>query len=338
MSISTSEILAKVPEPWTGLARPFLQRAAEFDDKDPLVSYFLHTHVAFLCMKHRSKEDKAGTAFLMFLLERLEKEKVDLGDKLSDVDGRTILTRVALMLFARGDDAERTGQASMAVVRIFYTAAVLLEATSQFTPDGQMDAVAAQKCKYAKYIATRMKKALDSGVVYQSPNQLEEGGIVNGSEGDLPHDFMATPPASGGRAVATPPAPSAAVVSGPAPAYSPPPPPITSYGIKSPSSPAAPTSTYRQETALPPPQPPVEPPAYAYPPNGNSSQTATSTGLPSIAPANPPSQRGSRGGPSVDVMIDAQKYARQAVSALQFYDYENAKKQLAAALKLLNGC
>ena len=41
------------------------------------------------------------------------------------------------------------------------------------------------------------------------------------------------------------------------------------------------------------------------------------------------------GGPSVEAMIDAQKFARQAVSALQFYDHENAITQLHAALHAL---
>lgn len=363
---SSAVLLEKVPEPWAPMVRPFLQRAHEFEDKEPLVAYYLRTHVAFMCMRHRKKEDKPGTAFLMTLLDALEADKKKLGDQLQGVDGRTVLTKFALMLFARADDAERTGNASMPIVRIFYTAAVLFEATAQFTDDGNMDAIAAQKSKYAKYIATRMKKALDSNEAYVSPNKLEAvedgsggagGGPKSGDAGAPPPVNFTTAPAScftrpttnsnGGsqpssgnnRPAPLPPTQPAAVpppsaYNNSAPAYVPPP------SMPKLDSPPPPAYTYDADAQGSKPAPSMK---SIYGQSQMQQQRLSTSHTPSapvpaaVAPPPAPMPTPSSGfRPSVDEMIDAQKFASQAVSALQFYDYENARKQLAAALRVLN--
>ncbi|KPA80855.1 hypothetical protein ABB37_04277 [Leptomonas pyrrhocoris] len=367
----------KLPEHWAAMARPYLLRSAEFEDKEPLVAYFLRTHVAFLCMKLRKKDDKAGTAFLMALLETLEADKAKLGARLDGVDGRTTLTRCALMLFARADDAERTGNASMALVRLFYTSALLLEATAQFTPDGNMDAVAAQKCKYAKYIAARMKKALDAKEPYVSPNKIEEveGGpeAANiGSSGNFTtvpascfsrpgsNTTAATPPKTTGdgkeRMPVLPPPPSpqpmpADSTNVPPPAYtydsnafsshntsSLPPPTTLQAPLNRNSAVPAPRITPGSNTGGTPSLPAVVGPA-AQRQSAGTLHDSNNSKSSNVASPYPSLSGGGGGGfkPSVDQMIDAQKFASRAVSALQFYDYENAKKQLIAAMQILNG-
>jgi hypothetical protein len=58
--------------------------------------------------------------------------------------------------------------------------------------------------------------------------------------------------------------------------------------------------------------------------------------VPSHTPTQAPTYRAGGGFvPEMDAMIDAQKFCKQAVSALQFYDHENAKKQIYLALALL---
>jgi vacuolar protein sorting-associated protein VTA1 len=393
--MSSTALLEKVPEHWASMVRPFLLRSREFADKEPLVSYFLCTHVAFICMQHRKKEDKAGTAFLMTLLEALESDKAKLGTQLDGVNGRTTLTRFALMLFARADDAERTGNANLNIVRTFYTAAVLFEATAQFTDDGAMDSIAAQKCKYAKYIAARMKKALDAGEPYVSPNKTElvEGGPEAADIGS--HSSFTTAPAScftrpesnlasatgsngsggGGGAgrVNTAAAPTSTT-------QLPPPSMPKSNASAMRQDPSPPAYTYEMNSSIND-NTPAPPPAQLQPPSNRNSAAApqrysttnnnssTAPSLPAVmVPAAQRQGAGNNGGgvnpyasphvagspsaalpsvpsggtginfkPSVDQMIDAQKFASRAVSALQFYDYENARKQLIAALQTLNG-
>ncbi|GET85805.1 hypothetical protein, conserved [Leishmania tarentolae] len=342
---SSASLLEKVPQPWAALVRPFLQRSHEFEDKEPLVAYYLRTHVAFLCMRQRRKDDKEGTAFLMTLLDALEASKASLGPQLQGVDGRTVLTKFALMLFARADDAERTGNASMAIVRLFYTASVLFEATAQFTDDGAIDSIAAQKSKYAKYIAARMKKALDKNEPYVSPNKLEAvddeaAGGVGGSDGAGQATAFTTAPAS----CFMRPTPQPTSDSNRAPVSS------TAHG-NIPASPYALASTTQRLDTPPPPY------TQDFDTQGRSKQPAQPSPMASIAAsqkpqhpsqqqqqqqqqdAAPPSAgvRSTGFKPSVDQMIDAQQLARQAVSALQFYDYENAKQQLVASLRVLNG-
>ncbi|TPP51827.1 Vta1 like family protein [Leishmania donovani] len=361
--MSSASLLEKVPQPWAALVRPFLQRSHEFEDKEPLVAYYLRTHVAFLCMRQRSKEDKEGTAFLMTLLDALEASKARLGTQLQGVDGRTVLTKFALMLFARADDAERTGNASMAIVRLFYTASVLFEATAQFTDDGAMDSVAAQKSKYAKYIATRMKKALDKNEPYVSPNKLEAadddaaGGVGSVNGAAQTNTFTTAPascfmqPASQPTSVSNrAPAPSTAHENLPAPPYTPPP---ATQKLDTPPPPYT-QDADTQGRSKTPVQPSLMNNMYAPPqpqhPSQQQQRLSTSSAVPSLPPqsssaqqryAASPSASGGVGAtgfkPSVDQMIDAQKLASQAVSALQFYDYENAKQQLVASLRVLNG-
>lgn len=358
---SSATLLEKVPKPWAALVRPFLQRSHEFEDKAPLVAYYLRTHVAFLCMRQRSKEDKEGTAFLMTLLDELEASKAHLGAQLQGVDGRTVLTKFALMLFARADDAERTGNASMAIVRLFYTASILFEATAQFTDDGAMDSIAAQKSKYAKYIATRMKKALGKNEAYVSPNKLEAAdedaadGVGDANGAGQATTFTTAPASCFMRPTSQPtsdsnraPAPSTAHENLPTPPYTPPPatqkldtppPPYTQGKSKTPVQP----SPMKNKYAPPQPQHPSQQ-------KQQQQRLSTSSAVPSLPPqpssaqqryAAPPSASGGGAAtgfkPSIDQMIDAQKLASQAVSALQFYDYENAKQQLVASLRVLNG-
>ncbi|KAG5511439.1 hypothetical protein JKF63_07402 [Porcisia hertigi] len=321
--MSSDKLLAKVPQSWMPLVRPFLQRSHEFEDREPLVAYFLCTHVAFVCMRLRKKDDKEGTAFLMTLLDALEASKAKLGEQLKGVDGRTVLTKFALMIFTCADDAERTGSATMAIVRLFYTASVLFEATAQFTEDGTMDTIAAQKSKYAKYIAARMKKALETKEPYVSPNKME------GVEDEAVHGSCAN---AAGQAPGFTAAPANHFISS-----STPPPSAAQYNASPPSS-APPPATAKLDAQQQPPPPPLPPPSTM-----NSYAPPQPHQLPPPQQQHPraPTSHSSVGGtgfkPSVDQMIDAQKLASQAVSALQFYDSDTAKQRLIAALRLLNG-
>jgi vacuolar protein sorting-associated protein VTA1 len=357
----TDPVTALCPEPWVKKLKPFLTRAEEFKAKQPVVSYHLKTFVAAEAMKLRNKDDpkplaQAGTKFLMALMDQCEKEKAALANELRESDGRTVLTKTGLMLFSKADDLERTGNANEAIVKLFYASTQLLEATAQFTPDGKLDPIASEKVKYAKFIAFKMKKALDAGQPYVSPNELESaegiGQMDGGAEG------VAPPPPPQATSVPAPSAYSYGAPPPPPPPASSAPPPMTrqptntsNYGVydsyyQTPG--AQPAQSHPQAPAYqqpPPPQaqpnfPPI-PPTTAQPPAPPPQPQQQQYRAPAPAPApvsQPPAAAhpGSGREPSMDAMINSQKYAKQAVAALQFFDYNNARQQLLMALQALD--
>ncbi|ORC85061.1 uncharacterized protein TM35_000381360 [Trypanosoma theileri] len=361
-SSSSASLAEGIPAAWVSTLRPFLQRADEFDSRVPVVAYFLRTHAAFLAMQlHKQQKSTAAAGsnsnsnsnsdlhinnnnnntagckqYLLRLLNALEQQKQQLAEALTGVDGRTILTRYALMLFAQADDAERSGAgASLRLIQLFFTASILFDATAQFTPDGCVDSVAAEKRNYARYIAIRMKKALDTGTPYVSPNKNEhtfeeeegeEGGNLHNEEDPSP----------------------------------PPPPPPYHYNNNNNNNnnnkEAGGYKTqpfqhhqYQSSPVVSPPPPPVvttttpPPPSYSSLPPSSSTHTPqnnwkanTNTTVNSNSNSNK-SGIGSGSAPSIEAMITAQKYCKQAVSALQFYDHASARQQLLSALDALDG-
>lgn len=265
-------LTAKVPAAWVPHVRPFLQRADEFQQKDPVVAYFLRTHAAHVGVKRRTREDKEGTKFLNALLEQLSQEKSILGERLTGVDGRTILTKMALALFKRADDEEQAGQCNLSLVRLFFTSAVLFEATGQFTKDGSMDPIAAERCRYAKYTASRMKKSIDSGEGYARADAESRTASIS--------------------------------------------PPVERAGpSRSDESGAATTSPHSAGLGLV--QDPLSPPP------------------PPSAMQDSPSRHNDDSRVTMDDVFAAQRHAKQAVSALQFLDHQQAIIELRKALTIL---
>jgi vacuolar protein sorting-associated protein VTA1 len=331
--------------------KPFLQRAAEFEPKQPVVAFFLKQYVAHLGIQNRRADDKEGTNFLMRLLTDLENEKTA-STEIQNADGRTVLTKTALMLFSRADDMERTGNANQTTVKLFFTASQLLEATKQFTGDGEMDPIAQEKYKYARFTAMQIKKALDAGQQYTSPNPVEAPVPTEGSNSPPPpmaseaveppaynsyppqQSYVPQPPAP---PLPPPPHQQQPPPSPPNHAYNPPPPPPHQQQGPPPGYP----SPHQQQA----PQYPPQQQAPQYPPQQQAPQTPPQQQpqqwQAQPQPAYTPQPAAPRAGgpvvPSMDAMIDAQKYAKQAVSALQFYDHDNARAQLMNALAVLDG-
>ncbi|EPY30517.1 vacuolar protein sorting-associated protein VTA1 [Strigomonas culicis] len=271
---------------------------------------------------------------LLAYLEELKKdERVKEAQAIADPsnEGRTLLTRYALMLFARADDEERAGKANVNIVRLFFTAACLLEATAQFTDDKQMDAIAAAKAKYAKYTAARMKKCLDAGEPYVSRNTIEPP-VDNLAANDDTNPNANTSDANDAAADGFVPTPSGNFTTAPPSSY------LRKPLLPSVPAPAPPAGgdvvpyTYNESDAPPPPYtdeplPPISQPVHTHP--------VPQQGVPATYAASARPGPGQKA--SVDAMIDAQKFARQAVNALSFQDTVNARKQLLIALDVLNG-
>eukprot|EP00758_Cryptobia_borreli_P008672 Tbor_TRINITY_DN5409_c0_g1::TRINITY_DN5409_c0_g1_i1::g.24238::m.24238/K12199/VTA1, LIP5; vacuolar protein sorting-associated protein VTA1 len=316
---SITTIIGTLPEAWAREYKPFLLRAQEFESsKQELIKYYLVSYVAHRAMiaykstPKEERESKGLTKYLFSVVDYLEALKATepLLSTLSDCDGRTEVTRIAIQLFTQADDLEREGEVSEKVMKLFYTSSLLFEATRQFMSNDEMDPFASQKHKYAQVIALKMKKALASGTPYVSANN------------------------------------NSAVTSHPET------PVVAIAGSPSTNDCVEVTNTFdcgRTLEEKPPIQTPIQPPTFTQmsQPQPHHQITPTSLQVPLAKPVQIPVPTSSIGsyvpspGPTGKIdhnrIIDAQKYAKQAVSALQFYDQDNARKQLILALQKLDG-
>jgi vacuolar protein sorting-associated protein VTA1 len=302
--------------------KPFLARAAEFDARQPVVAYYLRMHaVNGLMTAPRTPELKS---FLIKLLDFVESQKARIKLELEATDGRVALTKTALMLFTMADDTERaTAAPSEKALKLFYTSSVLLEATAQFN-EGKMDPLATEKHKYARYVAGLMKKSLTEGAPYESPS----GGLEAAALENLP----AVPPPAG--------QPLA-----PAPNHYQPQPAAPPQSWQQPSPSQSGESWNAQPTPQQPPpqqqpwQQPQQAPQHAYQPQQASSRPPppipVTQPMPSPQPQQPRNMSGKDAKVKADRVIAAEKHARQAIAALQFFDENTARAQLHAALAAL---
>jgi vacuolar protein sorting-associated protein VTA1 len=300
-------------------AKIFLARALEFDGKDPatqVVGYWLRMHALNVLMSE--PRNPQGRTFLFGLVDFVEAEKKRLAPQIEAEDGRLVLTRTGLMLFALADDMERaSAAASEKALKLFYTASILFEATAQFN-NGTMDPILAEKHKYARYVANLMKKTLEHGAPYVSPS----GGVESAALENLPMPPSLPPPPTAaaqgypqqpqggnqGHQHSQPPQSAP-----PAPAYNPPP----AAHHQQPATP----QPHPQSASLAAPSPAFQPAASAPMPRATSTTPAMSV---------------KEGRVKADRVLAAEKHAKQAIAALQFFDEATARTQLQHALAALD--
>jgi hypothetical protein len=223
------------------------------------------------------------------------------------------LTDAALRLFTSADDLERsTAQPSEKAAQLFFVSSVIFEATGQFN-SGKMDPIAAEKHKYARYVTALMRKSMSHGEPYVSPSGGTEAAAIE----------------QGSVAPTNPPPPSVPDFSqsnASMPQYqqpSPPPPPAAQdQSWQQPP----PQQRQQQQPAAPPMQQPPTPPPAAAP--------APTPYVPAAAAA--PRMSARDGKAKTDRIIGAEKHARQAIAALQFFDEDTARAQLLKAIEALD--
>ena len=90
--------------------KPYLERATELQDKDPIVAYHCRLYALQEAMRLRASLPKEDMGFVMGLMDTLEKEKGVLGE----LDSPSMLVEnFAQDLFQRADDADRAGRCGM---------------------------------------------------------------------------------------------------------------------------------------------------------------------------------------------------------------------------------
>jgi len=283
---------------------PYLQRHEELAKRDPAVAYYCKAYAAQVGIASLKSGDQEANLFLTTLMDGLEQEKAAVAH-LSQDEGRALVTNCALLIFSNAEEKERRGIGDKITASLFFMASVLMEILKQF---GDLEPAIAEKQTWAKWKAAQIKKCLDQGIPY-TPDT------------DQPQATGPPPP---------PQAPSAA----PAPPsfqQQPPYPPPSSQ----PQIPYnyAPPVGYNHDpnsaAFIPPsnyPPPPNQPPQYySAPPSNTFSPSAAANGAP--AGFQPP----------LLTVLEAQKYAKWVVSALQFQDVPTAVTNLQLALDLLQG-
>ncbi|KAI1309980.1 hypothetical protein EDD11_003929 [Mortierella claussenii] len=152
---------ANVPDGLKNIA-PYLQRAAQLQDRDPVVSYYANYYAAKLAIP-KAGQDNSNRTFVVQLLDTLGKQRKQIGDNEAisdDLVGYAHIENFALKIFSKADDEDRAGQGSQKTAKNFVAAANFLELLKVF---GDIDSEVEEKIKYSKWRAAEIVKAIRDG-------------------------------------------------------------------------------------------------------------------------------------------------------------------------------
>eukprot|EP00123_Amoebidium_parasiticum_P008449 comp18813_c0_seq1/m.20776 comp18813_c0_seq1/g.20776 ORF comp18813_c0_seq1/g.20776 comp18813_c0_seq1/m.20776 type:complete len:319 (-) comp18813_c0_seq1:550-1506(-) len=191
---------------------PFLDRATEFQARDPVIAFYCKRYALELAMKDQGKtKDKAILGVILAVMDEVEKEKAELGarEELSDANvGQAYVENFAMRLFTHADNQDRAGKCDKATAKLFLASSFLMDAMQTF---GDIPAEIDEKRKYAKYKAVYITKCIKDGAAPIPGPPQGEGGM--GSLDDLPPppptEDSAPPPSSHMDSFGLPPPPAA---------------------------------------------------------------------------------------------------------------------------------
>ncbi|KAG0707475.1 Vta1 like-domain-containing protein [Suillus ampliporus] len=155
-----------LPPVSTGLKSiaPYLQRAEELVDKEPVVAYWCAYYAAQLGINLKAK-DTASRTLLLNLLNALERLKAQIGpnDAIdSEAASAAYVENFALRVFRMADDEDREGHATRSTAKKFLAAANFFEVLKVFPKPDISDTID-DKIKYAKWKAADIAKAYREG-------------------------------------------------------------------------------------------------------------------------------------------------------------------------------
>ncbi|KAJ2767468.1 hypothetical protein IWQ56_003319 [Coemansia nantahalensis] len=337
--------LAALPEELKHI-QAYLQRGQEIAQADAVVSYSCKYYAA---RQSISAPGPAAQQFVTGLLDELEAEKAQLVQQerlKSDAEAAHHCTVFALKVFAKADTEDREGRATKATARNFIVSSQFLQVVAAY---GDLPPDVAEKIKYAKWRATEILKAVREGRPPVPPPAADDSPAPPAvSAGDImgwpSPPVQQTPPPQQpllpGRA--TSPAWSGSSypdVSTPQPLQQPPQPlqqPVAYYpssqpgaaGVQADGLPSVPRNRLPADTA-----PANTRPAQATPPSAATFIPMPAANLPPVSPQAPDGAEG--------LMLDptdakaAQKFARWAISALEYDDVATAVDNLQRAIGVL---
>ncbi|EME28228.1 Vacuolar protein sorting-associated protein VTA1 [Galdieria sulphuraria] len=136
----------------------YLVRAKEVEQIDPLVAYACRFYACEFGLKLRDKKDPDASKFMKSLIEKCEQDKAKLGDTTLLKEH---LEEFALKVFLRADTEDRNGNATRTTVRTFYAALCFLEVLNSL---GEPSEDIRQKMKYCKFKVAYISKCLREGI------------------------------------------------------------------------------------------------------------------------------------------------------------------------------
>ncbi|KAH6916995.1 Vta1 like-domain-containing protein [Coprinopsis sp. MPI-PUGE-AT-0042] len=143
---------------------PYLQRAEEVKNQEPIIAYWCAYYAAQMGIGLKAK-DSPSREILLALLGALERLKNEIGpNDAVDVDaaGAAYVENFALKVFASADNEDRAGRANKATAKKFLAAAHFLEVLKTFSQAEVSESVV-EKVKYAKWKAADIAKAIREG-------------------------------------------------------------------------------------------------------------------------------------------------------------------------------
>ncbi|KAJ4485815.1 DUF605-domain-containing protein [Lentinula aciculospora] len=155
--------LPSVPPPLKSIS-PFLQRAAELHQKDPVIAYWCAYYAAQVGISLKAK-DNASRTLLLQLLDVLENLKKEIGpNDAIDIESASAayVENFALKVFSVADDEDRRGDSTRSTAKKFLAAANFLEALKTF-PKTELTESTEEKIKYSKWKAADIAKAFREG-------------------------------------------------------------------------------------------------------------------------------------------------------------------------------
>ena len=280
----------------------YLKIAQDVERVDPIVSYWLRLHSTETALKidRESPECKTFLSALIMWLEKFKNSHKDSEAVTNQMVGQAHYENFALNLFNKADTLDRAGTANTNTVRMFFMAAILLEAAAVFntiTDD------ITQKAKYAKFKAAYIQKCLKSGQT-PKPGPIDNTDLENlgsGANSETQDSSDPKPPQQTNQ-------------DKPADA------PALNWSSTMPTSMPTPTKPSDTPTNNPEERPAVIPAAV---PVAKSTLADTRFHAINGAPLKP------------EDIIQGQKYCKFANSALQYDDITTAVENLEKALKLL---
>lgn len=356
--------MSKALGPFFGVVLPaqlksvaqLLKKASELEQHDVVMCYFCLYQAVKQIMPFRSDPESAQT--LPALLGKLEQLKPLVQAQLpSQETQQEYVTRFAVGVFDRANQEDLSGQATQRTAHNFYAASTFLSVLKVFASDGEtLPEDIQEKSKYAKWKAADITTALREGrrPVPGGPDQESQAPApLGGFETSAPQsispslDLFPAPPSSlpaGFTGQAQPPSASAFD-------FIAPPSQLSSLFPSTPTTqlpPPAQPQPFHQSPAQPPQSPTVAS-TFQSPPQSSLQGFPPAAPQHSTGPAVPTSfqqaslfsqPRASSPSapitPGADKAIEqAQRFAKFAVSSLEFDDVQTAITNLEKSLELL---
>ncbi|KAJ3919648.1 DUF605-domain-containing protein [Lentinula edodes] len=155
--------LPPLPLPLKSIS-PYLQRAAELHQKDPVIAYWCAYYAAQVGISLKAK-DNASRTLLLELLDVLEKLKREIGPN-DAIDTESVsaayVENFALRVFSVADDEDRSGNSTRSTAKKFLAAANFLEILKTF-PKTELTEATEGKIRYSKWKAADIAKAFREG-------------------------------------------------------------------------------------------------------------------------------------------------------------------------------